>query len=120
VDLLGAPAEPRGQALSRGANWCSAKLYITVDRKSMSFEPGMTVERGYLAGPDARKPWGLKDDRDWHRLMSQCRTGSPLDAEIARLLGREGFVAAVLGGDGATRFDGGSWTSALKVPLTAR
>ncbi len=47
--------------LSHDANWCSAKLYITVDRKSMSFEAGMTVERGYVAGPDARKPWGLKD-----------------------------------------------------------
>jgi hypothetical protein len=101
--------------LSHDANWCSAKLYITVDRKSMSFESGMTVERGYLSGPDARKPWGLKEDWDWHRFVAQCRRGSPLEAEITRLVKREGFVAAILGGAGTTRFDARTWTSALRA-----
>jgi hypothetical protein len=100
---------------SRGANWCSAKLYITVNRKAAAFESGMTVERGYVAGPDARLSWGLKDDWDWHRLIAQCRKGSALDAELARLVKDEGFVVAVAGGAGTTRFDARSWTSALQV-----
>jgi hypothetical protein len=59
--------------------------------------------------------WGLKEDWDWHRLLAQCRKGSALDAEISRLVMHEGFVAAVAGGAGATRFDAGSWKSALQV-----
>jgi hypothetical protein len=101
--------------MSHGANWCSAKLYITVDRKAGVFESGMTVERGFVAGPDARLPWGLKDDWDWHRMIAQCRKGSALDAETARLVKDEGFVAAIAGGAGTTRFDARSWTSALQV-----
>jgi hypothetical protein len=101
--------------VSHDANWGSAKFYITIDRDLRIFEPGMTVERGYAAGSESRKSWGLGDDWDWHRLLRQCAKGSALDAELHRLLKSEGFAVSVMGGAGTLRFDARNFTSALQV-----
>jgi len=106
--------------VSSGANWGSAKFSITVDREAKVFEPGMTVERGYAAGPESRKAWGLKDDWDWHRMLRHCTTGGALDGELHRLLAAEGFAVSVTGSAGTTRFDARTFTSALQVRNAAK
>ena len=105
---------------SSGANWGSAKFYITVDREAKLFEPGMTVERGYAAGPESRKDWGLKDDWDWHRMLRHCTKGGALEGELRRLLSAEGFAVSVTGSAGTTRFDARTFTSALQVRNAAK
>jgi hypothetical protein len=105
---------------SSDANWGSAKFFITIDREARVFEPGMTLERGYVAGPESRKSWGLRDDWDWHRLLRQCAKGSALDGELRRLVTDEGFVAAVTGGARTRRFDARTFTSALQVRSAAK
>jgi hypothetical protein len=105
--------------VSHDANWGSAKYYITIDRQRREFAAGMTVERGYVEGPEARRSWGLREDWDWHRLLARCRKGGPLDVELARLLREEGFVASLSGGAGTVRWDAAAWTSALAVRRAA-
>jgi hypothetical protein len=106
--------------VSHDANWGSAKFYISINRELRIFEPGMSVERGYAAGPESRKSWGLKDDWDWHRLLRQCTKGSALDEELRRLLKNEGFTVLVMGGAGTVRFDAHTYTSALQVRNAAK
>jgi hypothetical protein len=106
--------------VSAGSNWSSAKFFITINREARVFEPGMTVERGYAAGPEAGEAWGLKPDWDWHRMTRQCTKGSAFDGELRRLLAREGFAVSVMGGAGTVRFDARSWTSALQVRAAAK
>jgi len=50
------------------------------------------VERGYV-GPSDYPGNTLRKDWDWHRLVGGLAAGSPLAAELDRLLRREGFVA---------------------------
>jgi hypothetical protein len=106
--------------VSHDANWGSAKFFISIDRDARVFEPGMTVERGYAAGPESRKAWGLKDDWDWHRLLRQCAKGGALGGELARLVKREGFAVSVMGEDGTVRFDARTYVSALHVRNAAK
>jgi hypothetical protein len=105
--------------VSHDANWGSAKFYISIDREAKRFESGMTVERGYAAGAEARKAWGLKGDWDWHRLMRRCTKGGELDRELGRLLKHEGFTVSVAGGSGVKRFDARNYTSAPHVRAAA-
>jgi hypothetical protein len=81
---------------SQRVNFGCAKLFISADGDRKVFKSGLQVERGYVSGPEAEEPWGLRDDFDWHRLVKQCRAGTVLDHELRRLVKREGFVAAVI------------------------
>jgi hypothetical protein len=85
--------------VSHAVNFSCAKLFISADGERRVFKSGLQVERGYVTGPEAGQPWGLRPDFDWHRLLRQCRAGTVLDREVRRLVGREGFTAAVIGGD---------------------
>ncbi len=89
-------ANREAKPVSHDVNFGCAKLFISVDQETRVFRSGLQVERGYVAGPEAEQPWGLRPDFDWHRLVKQCRAGSALDGELERLLRREGFTAAVL------------------------
>jgi len=84
------------KTVSRKVNFGCAKLFISADGEGKVFKSGLQVERGYATGPEAEKPWGLREDFDWHRLLKQCRAGSVLDRELRRLVQGEGFVAAVV------------------------
>jgi hypothetical protein len=86
-------------------NFSCAKLFISVSEmqkqspvgayRQKAFKSGLQVERGYTVGPEPYPGCLLKEDWDWHRLMKQCASGTMLDAELRRLLKREGFVAEV-------------------------
>jgi hypothetical protein len=76
-------------------NFGCAKLFVSVDRSNRVLQSGLQVERGYSEAPAAYRGALLREDWDWHRLLGQCRKGSDLDAELGRLVRREGFVAQI-------------------------
>jgi hypothetical protein len=83
--------------VSHDVNFGCAKLFIMADGDRQVFQSGLQIERGYLTGPEASKPWGTREDFDWYRLVRQCRPGTVFDRELRRLVQREGFAAAVIG-----------------------
>lgn len=91
--------------VSHHVNFSCAKLFISADGDRRVFKSGLQVERGYVSGPEAERPWGLREDFDWHRLVKQCRAGTVFDRELRRLVQREGFIATVIGEQAS-----GEWT----------
>jgi hypothetical protein len=85
------------KTVSRDVNFGCAKLFISADGERKVFKSGLQIERGYASGPESEKPWGLREDFDWHRLLKQCRAGTVLDRELRRLVGSQEFVVAVVG-----------------------
>lgn len=116
-------ANRAAKPVSNQVNFGCAKFFISVDREERLFEFGLQVERGYLRdeGPAGGGPaaWVLREDWDWHRLMRQCARGTALDAELSRLVRREGFTAAVEGSGGAV-FRGRDFQSASQIRAAAR
>ena len=82
------------------------------------FHSGLQVERGSLR-EDHEVPGTLRKDWDWHRLLKQCRGGTVLDNEMARLLRREGFTARLIGGMTAS-FTSSNWESSRQILEAAR
>jgi hypothetical protein len=108
-------ANREAKPVSHAVNFGCAKLFISADGDRRVFKSGLQVERGYVTGPEAEKPWGLREDFDWHRLVKQCRPGSLLDRELHRLVRREGFVAAVIGEQATGELTERNFTSAAQL-----
>ena len=110
-------ADRDAKPVSSGVNFGCAKLFISQDRPARVFQCGLQVERGAEAG---RGEVVLQEDWDWHRLMKQCAAHTPLDAELHRLVKREGFIARIWGWAGAPSFTKANYTSALQIRQAAR
>jgi hypothetical protein len=67
-----------------------AKFFLSMDPEEGLFQCGMGVERGYVKAPREARQCQLAEDWDWHRLIRALRPKSPMERELARLLG-EGF-----------------------------
>jgi hypothetical protein len=80
-------AKPDSSKVSFGC----AKYYLTVNTQEHRFDCGMQVERGYVHAPPDYQRCELAADWDWHRLIKSLKPGSPMEKEIRRLVGREGF-----------------------------
>ncbi len=106
--------------LSSAFNFGCSKLYIMTDRTDRIFHCGLQVERGFASGKPDYPGALLAGDWDWHRLMKGCAAGTELDAEIRRLVLREGFCVNVHGGDGDVHFDKESFTSSARIRSAAR
>jgi hypothetical protein len=106
--------------LSSGVNFGCAKYFITAERDARVFKSGLQIERGYARGPEPYPGCLLRDDWDWHRLIRGCRKGSALDAELGRLVRKEGFRVEL--GDWAANavFDAGNYRSAGQVRAAAQ
>lgn len=85
-------ANREAKPISHDVNFGCAKLFISADPDRKIFKSGLQIERGYAIGPEPYPGCLLKDDWDWHRLMKQS---AALEAELSRLIKREGFVAEV-------------------------
>lgn len=109
-------AKPRSNTVNFGC----AKLFISADRDARVFKAGLQVERGFVAGPEAAKPWGLRDDWDWHRLLGQCRKGSTLDRDLHRLLHEEGFTAELGDWEHNAIFTAANFHSAAQLARAAK
>jgi hypothetical protein len=79
-------AKPVSSDVSFG---CS-KFFLSVDGEERQFQFGMQVERGFRKAPAGQRPFQLREDWDWHRLLDALKPRGAMHAEIARLL-REGF-----------------------------
>ena len=77
--------------VSSNVSFGCAKFYVTMDFNDRLFKCGFSVERGFVNPPPDFPAIGLKPDWDWHRLLKQLKSGSPLEHELRRLVGREGF-----------------------------
>ena len=113
-------ANREAKPASNKINFSCAKLFISADGAGRIFKSGLQIERGYVSGPEAKNAWGLRPDFDWHRMLKQCRKDTIFDKELRRLIGREGFVATVIG-----ERAGGEWTeqnvtSAARIPAALR
>ena len=86
------------KTVSQKVSFGCSKLFISADGGRRVFKSGLQVERGYASGPQAAKPWGLRDDFDWDRLLKACRAGTAFEREFRRLVTEEGFAAAVVTG----------------------
>ena len=78
---------------------CS-KFFIMVDTEEKLFECGLQIERGYLKPPRDYLQCKLQSDWDWHRLLMALKSRSPMEAELKRLVMREGFRLHAGGWDG--------------------
>jgi len=105
---------------SSHTNFGCAKLFISLDRARREFQCGFTVERGYVRGRPSIPGIILKPDWDWHRLMKRCAAGTRLDAELRRLIAREGFHATVTGATGTRRFTRANFKGAGQIRTAAR
>ena len=85
-------ANREAKPVSHDVNFGCAKLFISVEQEKKVFKAGLQIERGYAAGPEPYPGCLLKPDWDWHRLV---KFPKPLDAELRRLIQREGFVAEI-------------------------
>ncbi len=97
-----------------------AKLFVSAEQEDDVFKCGLQVERGYVASPAPYEGCLLQKDWDWHRLIAQCSQGSDLDAELRRLIKREGFVAEIGQWGRNTRFDAASFRSARQLREAVR
>jgi hypothetical protein len=85
-------ANREAKPVSHDVNFGCAKLFISVEQEKKIFKCGLQIERGFVQGPEPYPGCLLKPDWDWHRLV---KFSKPLDAELRRLILREGFVAEV-------------------------
>ena len=104
--------------VSHDVNFGCAKFFISADREESVFQSGLQVERGSIR-EDREIPGTLRKDWDWHRLLKQCQDGTVLDSEMARLVGREGFTARLIGGMTAS-FTSSNWESSCQIREAAR
>ena len=107
---------------SSGYNFSCAKFFVSLDRDDRTLDSGLQVERALVRrGRGAADEVYLEDDWDWHRLVAGLRKGTPLAAELERLVGREGFTAHVGGtSDEARTFRGRRWGGVAAVGRTCR
>ena len=92
-------AKPLSSKVSFG---CS-KFFISVDTDEKFFKCGLQIERGCLRAPRDHPQAKLQPDWDWHRFVRGLRPGSPLERELKRLVGREGFRIFAGGWDAASK-----------------
>jgi hypothetical protein len=109
----------QAKQLSSSVNFGCAKLFISVDRGSRVFQSGLQVERGHVSGSSYPGTL-LREDWDWHRLLGQCRKGTALDRELARLLLTEGFVAEIGDFEENLVLDRGNFSTAAQLARAAR
>jgi hypothetical protein len=106
--------------ISSKINFGSAKFFISVEQEEKIFKAGFQIERGYTRGPPPFPGCLLAKDWDWYRLIKQCRAGTVLDAELRRLLKREGFLAEVGNWETNPVLTGKNYTSARQIRDAAR
>jgi len=85
-----AKANREAKPLSSHVSFGCAKFFISLEPEEEVFKSGVQVERGFLKAPRGYRNWQLQTDWDWNRLLQALKPDSPMEKEIARLLG-EGF-----------------------------
>lgn len=84
-------ANREAKPLSSKVSFGCSKFFISVDTDEKLFKSGLQIERGYIRAARKDAPYQLKSDWDWHRLLRGLKSGSAVERELKRLVGREGF-----------------------------
>ena len=113
-------ANREAKPISNKVNFGCAKLFISADTEKKTFKSGLQVERGYAQGPEPYPGCLLNPDWDWHRLIKQCVAGTELDAELRRLVKREGFVVEVGNFEDNAVFNAKNFKSARQIRDAAK
>jgi hypothetical protein len=113
-------ADREAKPLSSSTNFGCAKFFISKERTARVFQCGLQVERGYVSGSPMMERARLQKDWDWHRLMKLCAKGTSLDAELGRLVRREGFTIRVEGDGSSATFTGKGFAHAGQIKDAAR
>jgi len=109
-------ASREAKPLSSGYNFSCAKFFISLDLEDETLDSGLQIERASVRrGRAAADEVYLEDDWDWHRLLNGLRKGGPLEAELKRLVGREGFTATAGPFSKMAVFKGRTWGGVAKV-----
>jgi hypothetical protein len=94
-------ANREAKPISGGYNFSCAKFFVSLDREDRSLKAGMQIERAYVRrGHGPADEVYAEEDWDFYRLLKGLRKGSPLEKELRRLVGVEGFTAYVGGTSG--------------------
>jgi len=105
-------AKPR----SSGYNFSCAKFFLSLFPDEKELAAGLQIERAALRrGRGRADEVYLEDDWDWHRLLAGLRQGTTLEAELKRLVGREGFTATAGPFSDMTVFRGRRWGGVAAV-----
>ncbi len=83
-------ANRSAKPLSSDVSFGCSKFYLTVDQDNRIFQCGLQIERGFLIAPRDSKPFQLREDWDWNRLLSGLKPRGAVDEHLRRLLA-EGF-----------------------------
>ena len=89
--------------ISSSVSFGCSKFFIMVDADDRLFKCGLQIERGYVKAPREYGHCELRPDWDWNRLLASLRRGGPMEHELRRLVGREGF-----------RVHAGGWSEGAK------
>jgi len=84
-------ADREAKPISSHVSFGCSKFFISVETEEKLFKCGLQVERGYVKAPRSARECELKSVWDWHRLVKGLRPGTPVERELRRLIGREGF-----------------------------
>jgi hypothetical protein len=103
--------------ISGGLSFASAKFFVSLEQDDRTLDAGLQIERGRLR-TGRRKPGEVYAAEDWdfYRLLEGLRKGTPLAAELDRLIRVEGFTANVGGTwDASHSFSGPKWPGPAAV-----
>jgi len=116
-------ANREAKPVSAKLNFGCAKFFISADRVNRVLQAGLQIERGYARAEPRRDgtppPWVLARDWDWHKLMKGCAAGTALDAELRRLVVKEGFCVKLEGAPRTRVFAAGVFPSAAALKTAA-
>jgi hypothetical protein len=108
-------ANRAAKPLSSHVSFGCSKFFLLVDTEEKLFKCGLQVERGYVkAGADS-KQFELRPDWDWHRLVHSLRPRSPMEAQLNRLIRREGFWIQAGTWSDPIRFSRANWIGVSKL-----
>lgn len=108
-------ANRTAKPLSSNVSFGCSKFFLMVDTEEKLFKCGLQVERGYVQAGRNRRDFELRSDWDWHRLVKSLRPKSPMEAQLNRLLRREGFCLQVGTWSDPARFSRVSWPGTTRI-----
>ncbi len=108
-------ANRSAKPLSSDVSFGCSKFYVTVDQDNRIFQCGLQIERGFLKAPRDSKPFQLREDWDWNRLLSGLKPRGAIDEHLKRLLA-DGFRIHAGAWDGdADDYSEGNYPGAQKL-----
>ena len=116
-------ANREAKPLSSGYSFGCAKFFISIERDDeRAVTAGLQIERARVRrGRGPVDGVCVADDWDFHRLLKGLRKGTPLEAELRRLLTVEGFTAHVGGThSGESTFRGRRWGGVAAIRRACR